>query len=100
MRAASPRRRGLRGWRRVDYAAEMIALVGEQLRECGSLGGDGDPVAAHGFYDNQGRLRRLHATYANGWRATLVVRTDGSWSLSQAIKFIHPAPVRKGEAPQ
>jgi len=95
MRASSPRRRGLRGWRRVDVTADNMAMVGEKLRECGSMGGDGDPVAAHAFYDNQGRLRRLHATYGNGWRATLVIRTDGSFSLSQAIKLIHPAPARQ-----
>lgn len=65
-----------------------MPVIAEQLRECGSLGGEGDPVAAHAHFDRQGRLRRIHATYENGWRATLVLRIDGSYSLSQAIKFV------------
>jgi len=88
MRARSPRQRGNAGWRRIDITAEKMPAWAEALREAGSLAGDGDPVAAHAHYDRQGRLRRVHATYQNGWRATLVVRTDGSVSLSQAIKLV------------
>lgn len=94
MRARSPRNRGNAGWRKVDVTAELMPHVAEQLRNAGSLGGEGIPVAAHAHFDRQGRLRRIHATYENGWRATLVLRLDGSYSLSQAIKLVTQA---KGE---
>ena len=98
MRASSPRKRGTRGWKRVTMPAEKMPLIGEQLRECGSVGGDGDPIEAYAHYDNAGRLRRLHARYTNGWRATLVIRLDGGYSLSQAIKLVS-APKDVGGQP-
>lgn len=88
MKASSPRRRGNRGWSKVAVAPDNMAMVAEQLRQCGSFGGEGEPVEAHAHFDTQNRLRRIHASYANGWRATLVIRVDGSYSLSQAIKLV------------
>lgn len=90
MRASTPsKRKG--GWRRVDVTADNMPMVAEKLREAGSVGGEGQPTAAHAHFDRQGRLRRIHATYANGWRATLTLRTDGSYSLSQALKMVSVA---------
>lgn len=90
MRASSPAKRG-RGWRRVDVTSDNMPMVAQKLREAGSVGGEGEPAAAHAHFDRQGRLRRIHATYANGWRATLTLRTDGSYSLSQALKLVSAA---------
>ncbi|MFB0874560.1 MULTISPECIES: hypothetical protein [unclassified Sphingobium] len=92
MRAASPQRRGNRAWQKVAVSAENMAMVADQLRACGQLAGDGDPIEAFAHFDNGRRLRRIHARYANGWRATLVIRVDGSWSLSQAIKLVSHKP--------
>lgn len=92
MRSASPQRRGNRAWQKVAVEAGKMAMVADQLRECGQVGGDGDPVEAFAHFDSAGRLRRIHARYANGWRATLVIRIDGSWSLSQAIKIVSHKP--------
>lgn len=86
MRKRSPVKRG--GWRRVDVTGDNMPMVAEKLRDAGSVGGEGEPTAAHAHFDRQGRLRRIHATYANGWRATLTLRVDGSYSLSQALKLI------------
>jgi hypothetical protein len=88
MRASSPRQRGNRGWRKIPVNEADMPKVAALLREAGPIAGDGDPTAAHAHYDPQGRVRRVHATYANGWRATLVLRVDGSFSLSQAIKLV------------
>lgn len=87
MRPVPAKKRG-GGWRRVDVTADNMPMVAEKLRDAGSVGGDGAPTAAHAHFDRQGRLRRIHATYANGWRATLTLRTDGSYSLSQALKLV------------
>ncbi|MGE4323394.1 MAG: hypothetical protein AB7E60_10250 [Sphingobium sp.] len=95
MRAASPKRRGNRAWHKVVVTADNLAMVGGKLRECGPIGGDGDPVEAHALFDAANRMRRIHARYANGWRVTLVIRVDGSYSLSQAIKLV----ARAGRAP-
>ncbi|EQB31974.1 hypothetical protein [Sphingobium ummariense] len=88
MRAASPKKRGLRSWRRVDVTPDNMEMVGAKLRECGTMGGEGEPVQAHAHFDRQGRLRRIHAAYENGWRVTINIRLDGSYSLSQAIKIV------------
>ncbi|WIA55467.1 hypothetical protein N6H05_01860 [Sphingobium sp. WTD-1] len=92
MKASSPRKRGNRAWQKVVVApGEDMTMVADKLRECGQRGGDGEPIEAHALFDAQSRLRRIHARYANGWRATLVVRVDGSYSLSQAIKIVSQA---------
>lgn len=81
------RRAGTRGWQKVAVEADNMAMVAAKLRETGVIAGDGDPVEAHAHFDAQRRLRRIHARYANGWRATLTIRVDGSYSLSQAIRM-------------
>lgn len=88
MRAGSPRTRGNAGWRKVAVTAERMPAIAQQLRDTGCVAGNGDPIEAHIHYDRQGRARRVHARYENGWRATLVLRLDGTISLSQAIKLI------------
>ncbi len=65
-----------------------MEMVADKLRECGQRGSDGCPVEAHAHFDAKNRLRRIHTRYANGWRATLVIRVDGSYSLSQAVKLV------------
>lgn len=58
------------------------------MRGAGPLLGQGLPVAAHVLYDGQQRARRVHATFADGWRATLVIYVDGTAALSQALKIV------------
>ena len=87
MRASSPRNRGNRSWRRVDLDTDRLAAVLLLLREAGKVMGEGTPILAHAFYDAVGRARRVHATFADGWRATLVIYVDGTCSLSQALKI-------------
>ena len=100
MKASSPRKRGNRGWFKSIVPDADMAKVGALLRDAGPIAGDGDPTHAHAHYDPQGRVRRVHATYANGWRATLVLRVDGSFSLSQAIKMVsQPQPLPIGAIP-
>lgn len=86
MTARSSTQRGGQ-WRRVDVTAEKMPHVAKLLREAGSVVGEGEPITAHAHYDRHGRVRRVHARYANGWRATLTFRSDGSYSLSQALKL-------------
>lgn len=88
MKASSPQSRGNRAWQKVAVSEDNMEMVAAKLRECGQVGGDGAPAEAHAHFDSSGRLRRVHARYDNGWRATLVIRVDGSWSLSQAIKHV------------
>jgi hypothetical protein len=71
-----------------------LAKAGAMLREAGFLGCASDPVECHGHRDRAGRVRRMHATYENAWRATLVLRVNGDYSLSQALKLVG----RKAEA--
>lgn len=94
MRARAPRSRGNSAWRKITFTSDDLSKVGELLRETSVIAGEGDPISAHGHYDTQGRPRRIHARYANGWRATLVMRLDGTYSISQAIKLTS----RKGDA--
>lgn len=84
--ATSPRRN--RGLRKLEFKVDDLAGVDALLREAGPIMSEGNPVAAHGHYDAKGRPRRVHATYANGVRVTLVMRVDGIYSLSQAIKLV------------
>lgn len=88
MRGKSARTGGNRGWQKVVVEADNMTMVAEKLRETGMIAGDGEPVEAHAHFDAQRRLRRIHARYANGWRATLNIRVDGSYSLSQALKLV------------
>lgn len=73
-----------RAWQKVVVGAEKMAMVAERLRETGTIAGEGDPVEAHANFDAQGRIRPVHARYTNGWP----IRVDGTYSLSQAIRFV------------
>lgn len=88
MRAGNPRAR-TGGWTRIDID---LARTGALMREAGFVGCDLDPIEGHAHRDRAGRVRRIHATWKAGWRATLVLRLDGSFSLSQAIKFVGQKP--------
>jgi hypothetical protein len=66
--------------------------MGPLLRQCGFIGDDADPLEVKAHFDRAGRPRRIHATYPNGWRATLNLRADKTYSLSQAIKFVSRKP--------
>lgn len=85
MRGGSSRLRGNAGWRRRDIE---LAKAGSLMREAGFVGCDSDPIVAYAHYDRQGRPRRAHAQYENGWRATLCIRINGDCSLSQAIRLL------------
>ena len=43
-----------------------------------------DPEAVHGWYDRQGRPRRLRADYANGWRIEARLSVDLKVTSSSA----------------
>lgn len=87
MRPSPSRNRGNRSWRRVEMPEERLPAVAALLREAGPVFGNGCPIKAHAFFDPANRPRRVHATFANGWRATLVLYVDGTGSLSQALKI-------------
>ncbi|MFZ5746351.1 MAG: hypothetical protein ACOY45_01695 [Pseudomonadota bacterium] len=84
MRGSSPRARTGSAWHRVALPVDRAGAV---LRSAGFCLSNDDPVEAYGHCDRQGRWRRVHARYADGWRATLVFRLDGSGSLSYSIKM-------------
>lgn len=87
MKASLPHQRRTGKWCKVILPSENMAAVAVLLRQAGPLMGAGNPVAAHAFRDTHGRWRRVHATFADGWRATLVLYADGTGSLSQALKL-------------
>ena len=87
MTTRSRNQSGNRGWRKVEMPVERLGAVATLLREAGPVFGEGDPIKAHAFFDPANRPRRVHATFANGWRATLVLHVDGTGSLSQALKL-------------
>lgn len=93
MRRAKGRIGGRSGWRRREVD---LAKAGALMRAAGFVASSADPVAAHAHYDGQGRIRRAHATYEDGWRATLQLRLDGTSSLSMAIKLVTPAAELRG----
>jgi hypothetical protein len=78
------RRKGssAKGWRRIQGEPERI---GPLLRECGVLASDADPVECWWHRDQQGRARRIHARYADGWRVTVTLHLGGGFKLSQAL---------------
>ncbi|MCW3835963.1 hypothetical protein ACFQ1E_07920 [Sphingomonas canadensis] len=66
----------------------LLARVGAWLREAGFERSGDDPVEATIRYDRTGRVRKIHARYPCGWRATLVIRADGTGTLSTAKKVL------------
>lgn len=91
MRASTPRKRHNTKWR---VTSEDPATIGPLLRKCGFLAVDTDPLEVRAHFDATGRPRRVHATYQGGWRATLVLRADGTYSLSQTITLVSRAIAR------
>lgn len=79
--------RGSRTLSRKEIPTENLAAVAQLLRQAGPVLGAGDPVSAHAFFDREKRARRVHATFADGWRATLKLHLDGTGTLSQALKL-------------
>lgn len=52
------------------------AELGAALAEILPVGDGADPLTVDGWYDNQGRPRRLRADYANGWRIEVRLSVD------------------------
>lgn len=74
-----------RKWRKVTLPAENMAAVRALISEVGFCLGKGDPVEAFGWIDAKGRSRKIHAHFADGWRATVKLHLGGTASLSQAL---------------
>jgi len=79
-RATSSRR----GWVRVELTD--LAKAGAIFRQAGFVISDDDPVEAYGHRDRAGGWRRMHATYPDGWRATLNIGSRYC-SLSYALRL-------------
>ena len=88
MKRAATKGCGRSGWRRREIG---LAEAGKLMRAAGFAISSADPVSAHAHYDGQGRVRRAHATYEDGWRTTLQLRLDGTSSLSMAIRLVSTA---------
>lgn len=75
------------------FSAEVdLAAAGKLVRAAGyTVPFDGDPVVARGWWDGQSRLRRLKASWANGWKVTLGIRLDGTCSVSFGLKLVTTA---------
>jgi len=73
----------MKGW---DRRALKPEAAGQVLRDVGFDRAIDDPEAAHGHFDRQGRLRRVHARYRGGWRVTLKIKADGSGDVSWVRK--------------
>lgn len=74
---------------RLTSAEVDPAKAGAIVRATGySFPVEGDPTTARAWWDGQRRLRRLKASWANGWKVTLGVRVDGSCSVSFGLKLV------------
>ncbi|HEX8485712.1 hypothetical protein [Sphingomonas sp.] len=73
-----------RGWRSTQPDP---ALIGPMLRQAGFIGSDSDPTSVRASFDADGRPRRIHARYAEGWTCAMHLSIDGSYSLSQSIRM-------------
>lgn len=62
------------------------ARMADVLQQAGAAG-RGDPVEVHGFWDRQGRLRRITARWADGWKMTVNLHLRGGYSVSHAIRL-------------
>lgn len=81
---------------RLKSAEVDVVAAGKLVRATGyTMPVDGDPVAARGWWDGQRRLRRLKASWANGWKVTLGIRLDGGCSVSFGLKLV--TTVKKAE---
>ncbi len=79
---ARPRRRS--GWRTTQPDP---AAIGPMLRDAGFVGSAADPVTVRASFDAQGRPRRIHARYPDGWTCVLHLSLDRSYSISQCLRL-------------
>jgi len=77
-----PRRKA--GWRQT---APDPATIGPLLRKAGFVGSEVDPISVRASFDDEGRPRRVHARYPEGWTCVMHLAIDGSYSLSQSIRM-------------
>jgi hypothetical protein len=77
-----PRRKS--GWRQTQPDP---ATVGPLLRKAGFIGSESDPISVRASFDDEGRPRRVHARYAEGWTCCMHLALDGSYSLSQSVRM-------------
>jgi hypothetical protein len=77
-----PRRKS--GWRQTQPDP---AVIGPRLREFGFIGSETNPISVRASFDAEGRPRRVHARYADGWTCTLHLSTDRSYSISQSLRM-------------
>lgn len=76
-----PRRKS--GWRQTSPDPSVI---GPRLREFGFIGSNADPISVRASFDIEGRPRRVHARYPDGWTCTLNLSTDRSYTISQSLR--------------
>ena len=81
--------------RRLMKTEAEPAKVGKMLRDFGVAHED-DPESVQAYWDAQGRPRRVHARWPDGWTATLFLHSDGGYSLSQNLKITVPAKLARG----
>ncbi|MDF7777836.1 hypothetical protein P1X14_21455 [Sphingomonas sp. AOB5] len=64
------------------YSAEVdLQKAGAAIRALGFAPVEDDPVTARGWFTRAGQCRRLKATYAGGWKATMSANGSVSWGL-------------------
>lgn len=78
------RKRGKGGWR---HTTPDPATIGPMLRKAGFVASDVDPVRVSASFDHDGRPRRIHARYPDGWTCLLNLSLDGSYTLSQSLRM-------------
>lgn len=72
------------------------ALIAE-LRELFYLPPEGEPSLV-GYYDRTGKLRRLRATYPDGWVMQVNINADGYVTSSRASLKLHTIKIGGGHA--
>jgi len=79
--ASRPRKPG--GLRKVTLSPEDAMPF---LKEAGVMH-DGKPVSVFGYIDRAAHTRRVIARYADGWRADVRFRVDGSVAITQSLNL-------------
>jgi hypothetical protein len=62
------------------------------LRKTGLVPSDGDPVAAVAWLDGRGKLRRIRASYADGWTVLLHLHVRGGCSVKSSFRMTMTKP--------
>ena len=73
-----------RGWRR--HHADPAA-IGPFLRGAGFIGCAHDPVEVIVCFDGADRMRRITASYPDGWRCYLTLHLDDTTTVTQSISI-------------